>query len=81
MLKLNDARTIRRVLAAAVFKTYDGGLEGRVKLSHFSFIFRDLVEKKYISSRVDFDGIVAFLDPDGDDFIELNGFIKWMETV
>jgi hypothetical protein len=81
MLKLNDAKTIRRVVAAAIFKTYDGSLEGRVKLSHFNFIFRDLVQQKYLSSRVNFDGVAQQLDADGDGHVWMNDFIAWMEAV
>jgi hypothetical protein len=80
-LKLNDAKTIRRVVAAAIFKTYDGNLEGRVKLSHFNFIFRDLVQQKYLSSRVNFDGVAQHLDADGDGHVWMNDFIAWMELV
>lgn len=80
-LKLNDARTVRRVAAAATFKLYDGDLEGCVKVSHFHFIFRDLVEKKFISSRVSFDSVVDLLDAQGDGYIGLNKFIAWLDTV
>jgi Ca2+-binding EF-hand superfamily protein len=80
-LKLADARTIRRVVAAATFKLYDADLQGCIKVSHFHFVFRDLVEKKYISSRVSFEKTVQLLDAEGDGLIGLNEFIKWLDTV
>jgi len=70
---------VRRVTAAAIFKTYDGGLEGRVGVPHFSFVFRDLVAAKHITSRVVFDDVVDLLDEEGENFIYLNRFIKWLE--
>lgn len=72
---------MRRVAAAATFKLYDGDLEGCVKVSHFHFIFRDLVEKKFISSRVSFDSVVDLLDPQEEGLIRLNKFIAWLDTV
>jgi Ca2+-binding EF-hand superfamily protein len=69
------------VVAAATFKLYDADLQGCIKVSHFHFVFRDLVEKKYISSRVSFEKTVQLLDAEGDGLIGLNEFIKWLDTV
>lgn len=79
-LKLNDTKTVRRVVAAAMFKKFDGSLEGRVKLSHFNFVFRDLVEQKHISSKVDFQSVADQLCCDDDKCIYLNSFIAWLES-
>eukprot|EP01032_Pedospumella_encystans_P021224 gene21224-24086_t len=78
-LKLNDARTVRRVVAAGVFKTYDANLEGKVGIPHFSFVFRDLVASKHISSRVNFDDVVDLLDETEEGVVYLNAFIRWLE--
>lgn len=78
-LKLNDARTVRRVVAASIFKHFDSALDGRVKVSHFHFVFRDLVEQKYISSKVVFEEVADQLSSDEDSCVYLNAFIAWME--
>ena len=80
-LKLNDNQTLRRVEAAAKFKAYDTSLDGQVQLSHFHFIFRDLVELKCLSSRLEFSSVVEVLDPGDTGFIGLNDFIRWIESV
>jgi len=80
-LKLNDARSIRRVDAAAIFKGYDGNLSGSVKISNFGFIFKDLVANKHISSKLFFRDIVAKLDVEKDECIYLNNFMAWIESV
>jgi hypothetical protein len=78
---MGDARSIRRVQAAEIFKAYDGGLEGCVKVSNFGFIFKDLVEDKHISSKLFFRDVVAKLDEDKEGVIHLNAFIAWIESV
>jgi hypothetical protein len=78
---LGDARSIRRVQAAEIFKAYDGGLDGCVKVSNFGFIFKDLVEDKHISSKLFFRDVVAKLDEEKEGVIHLNAFIAWIESV
>jgi hypothetical protein len=78
---VGDARTIRRLLAAQIFKSYDGSLEGCVKISTFGFVFKDLVEEKHISSKLFFRDVVARLDEEKDGVIQLNAFINWIESV
>lgn len=80
-LKIGDARSIRRADAASIFKAYDGGLNGCVKVSNFGFIFKDLVENKHISSKLFFRDVVSRLDEDKDGNIYLNAFITWIEQV
>ncbi len=64
-----------------MFKTYDAELEGKVGVPEFSFVLRDLVASKHISSRVVFDDVIDLLDEVGDNCIYLNSFIKWLESV
>ena len=52
-----------------------------MQLSHFHFIFRDLVELKCLSSRLEFSSVVEVLDPGDTGFIGLNDFIRWIESV
>lgn len=80
-MKIGDARNIRRAECAEIFKAYDGGLNGSVKISNFGFIFKDLVEFKHISSKLFFRDVVARLDEEKDGSIYLNAFISWIEMV
>lgn len=80
-LKAGDARTIRRLQAAQIFKAYDGGLDGCVKISNFGFVFKDLVQDKHISSKLFFRDVVAKLDPVKEGIVSLNDFIAWIESV
>ena len=80
-LKINDHKTLRRLAAAEIFKTYDGPMEGRVKISNFNFIFRDLVANRHISTKLLLSDVHAILDEHGDGYIYLNKFISWIDTV
>ena len=80
-LKIGDARSIRRVQAAEIFKAYDGESDGCVKISNFGFIFKDLVENKHISSKLMLRDVVAQLDEAREGLIYLNDFIAWIESV
>ena len=78
---MNDPRTVRRLATAEIFRAYDGGLEGVVKVSHFCFIFKDLVDEKHISSKLFLRDVVGKLDVDSNGSITLNDFIAWIEGV
>jgi hypothetical protein len=80
-LALRDAKSIRRVEAAEIYKIYDGGLEGTVKISVFGFIFKDMVEEKHLSSKLLLRDIVKQLDPMNHNSISLTDFIAWIDTV
>lgn len=79
-LKINDQNTLQRVQLAETFKQYDGNLEGKVKKSLFSFVFRDLQSKKLISGKLNFDSVWERLHDEEED-VYFNDFMSWVRTV
>jgi hypothetical protein len=66
-------------MCAGLFKEYDASLHGHVKVSHFGFIFKNLVEDRHISSKLLLRDVLLRLEDDG--LVHLNAFISWIETV
>ena len=86
-LKMQDPRTIRRIAAAETFKKYDTHMEGHLKTLYFNYIYRDLVEQKYIASKEGTSSssslmmIQKSLDKSHDGLIYFGTFIAWIDSV
>ena len=81
---MQDPRTIRRIAAAETFKKYDTHMEGHLKTLYFNYIYRDLVEQKYIASKEGTSSssslmmIQKSLDKSHDGLIYFGTFIAWI---
>jgi len=84
---MQDPRTIRRIAAAETFKKYDTHMEGHLKTLYFNYIYRDLVEQKYIASKEGTSSssslmmIQKSLDKSHDGLIYFGTFIAWIDSV
>ncbi|KAJ1443374.1 hypothetical protein B484DRAFT_476076, partial [Ochromonadaceae sp. CCMP2298] len=81
-LRLNNASTERRALAAETFKPYDVDLEGHITTSHFSYVIRDLIAAQLISKKTKFEEVLGRVQlPGGDGGVNFNSFIGWLDSL